>query len=76
MVGWYSDATSKTLWKPNTIVHVQDPARTIVREMLIVSVSFSRDTGGTVTTLDLAIPEAYDLTAEREPSSDDIMGAS
>ncbi len=74
VVTWYADPDAQILWKPNTLVQVIDPARTISREMLIVSTSFSRDNLGTISTLDLAIPEAYELQAEKEPDSDDILG--
>lgn len=71
VVGWYAEAEGKTLWKPNTLVQVVDPARSINREMLIVSMTLARSNAGTFTTLELAIPEAYELLAEKEPESDD-----
>lgn len=58
----------------NTIVKVADPARSLSRDMLINSVSLTRDSRGTIAVLDLVVPEAYDLMAEREPTSDDIVG--
>lgn len=68
--GWYADEAAKILWKPNTLVKVKDEARSLNREMLIVSLSFDRDgNNGTTTNLELAIPEAYQIEAEIEPSS-------
>lgn len=74
--GWYADPMEKTLWKPNTLVHVQDPARTLKREMLITSMTFNRSSAGTFTTLELAVPEAYQLVAEVEPESSGTGGSS
>lgn len=68
VVGWYADPAAKTLWKPNTLVWVEDPARLINREMLITSMTLERGGQGTFTTLELAVPEAYELVAEVQPS--------
>lgn len=67
--GWYASPESKALWKPNTLVMVSDAPRSINREMLIVSMTMMRGSGGTITTLELAVPEAYELVAEVEPES-------
>lgn len=75
VAGWYADAEGKVLWQPNTLVHVKDPARSIIREMLITSVTLSRGSGGTMAALELAVPEAYDLVAEVEPDSASASGA-
>lgn len=65
--GWYADAATQTLWKPNTLVWVDDAARQINREMLITSMTLERGSQGTLTTLELAVPEAYELVAEVQP---------
>lgn len=75
VAGWYADAESKTLWKPNTLIHVVDPARTLNREMLVTSLTFDRADGGTTCTLELAIPEAYALVAEVEDDSSGSLSA-
>ena len=72
--GWYADPSNKTLWRPNTIVKVTDPARALNRDMLIVSTSFTRGADGTKTTLDLALPEAFELQAEKQPETKDVWG--
>ncbi len=76
VVGWYADAETKTLWKPNTLVWVEDAARSINREMLITSMTLQRSNQGTFTTLELAIPEAYELVAEVQPPEDAGGGGS
>ncbi len=73
--GWYEDAHSKSLWRPNTKTKVSDPKRAVQRELLIISVNYTIDGTGTKTRLDLALPEAYNLVAEIEPESDDVLGA-
>jgi prophage tail gpP-like protein len=57
--GWY--ATAKTLWKPNTLVKVTDPILDINRDLLITGITFSRGAQGTLTRLELALPEAFDI---------------
>ncbi|WP_435640336.1 phage baseplate assembly protein [Micavibrio aeruginosavorus] len=74
VAGWYADPDAKTLWKPNTLVRVDDPARTLNREMLITSLTFERTRqNGTRTTLELAVPEAFELVAEVDPKADDDL---
>ncbi len=68
--GW-SAGNAGTIWQPNTIVRVEDPARGLKRDMLIVAVTFSRSERGTTTALDLALPEAFDLPAQREDPGND-----
>lgn len=72
--GWYIDQASKTLWLPNSIVPVQDTVFGINRDMLIVGVSQRRGNDGTFTSLELAVPEAFDLPAEIEPETEDVAG--
>lgn len=67
--GWYADATGAKLWKPNTLVNVKDKPSGLARDMLITGVSFSRSNAGTITTLDLAMPESFDLPAQKDDSS-------
>jgi len=64
VVGWYQDIDTKTLWQPNTLVWVKDLARAINREMLITALTFIRDGRGTITRLELVLPESYDLIPE------------
>ncbi|PZQ44873.1 MAG: hypothetical protein DI551_09230 [Micavibrio aeruginosavorus] len=71
--GWNCDEQG-TLWQICSIVNVNDAPRTLKRDMMIVGVSFSRGDLGTVTDLELALPEAYDLPAEKEPENDDVVG--
>lgn len=65
------------LWQTNTIVRVEDALRGLRRDMLIAGVTFSRSADrGTVTTLDLVLPEAFDLPALREEEDEsDPWGA-
>lgn len=67
--GWYADG-AEALWKPDSIVRVADADRGLDRDMLITGVTFRRSAAGTVTSLDLAVPEAFDLPAEKEPDTD------
>lgn len=55
-----------TLWRPNTLVLVDDSYLAVHRDMLIAGVTYRFDEGGPYTRLRLAGPEAYDL----EPDSD------
>lgn len=71
--GWFEDGKS-SLWKPNTLVRVVDPKRSLNRELLIIGVNFSRSSRGTVTNLELAIPEAFNLPAEKEAETEDLWG--
>lgn len=67
--GFY--AAEGKLWKPNDIVSVHDPRLKIKRDMLIVSLVFEKSADGTITTLELALPESFDLPAEKESETDD-----
>jgi prophage tail gpP-like protein len=68
--GWYADAATKTLWKPNTIVTVVDErAQMFKRDMLISGVTLKRDESGTTAQLELVLPEAFDLIAENEDAA-------
>lgn len=73
--GWYADVASKSLWKPNTLVHVQDIPSGLNRQMLIVGVSFTRGEQGTRTMLDLTMPEAFDIAAERVAAANEAAGS-
>lgn len=68
-------AAEGELWRPNQIVSVVDPLLKIKRDMLIVSVFFQKSEQGSTTNLTLAVPESFDLPAEKEPAAQDIMGA-
>lgn len=71
--GWFI-ADSEEMWQINTIVKVTDAIRGLARDFLIAGVTFSRSSNGTITDFELSLPEAFDLPAEKEPSSDDIVG--
>lgn len=72
--GFYTDE-NKTIWKPNEIVPVRDPVLMINRDMLIVSTLFEKSDQGSFTTLELAIPESFDLPAEKAADEEDFWGA-
>jgi prophage tail gpP-like protein len=61
--GW---GESGMLWRPNQRVQLDLPAIGIVGELLIVSVAQNLDDSGTISELELAPPEAYNLLATRE----------
>lgn len=76
--GWYADEDAQELWRPNTLVIVIDERSALFkREMLIAGVSYRRGPEGTVTTLDLVMPDAFDILAEAEESGNgsNIWGA-
>lgn len=57
--GWKHDAG---LWQPNTIVHVRDPWLRTDADLLITHVLFTLDdTSGSVTELQVTLPQAFDL---------------
>jgi prophage tail gpP-like protein len=55
------------LWAPNLMVAVIAPWLGIDRELLIASVDFRKDDGGSTTTLELTVPDAY--AAEEEEAA-------
>lgn len=68
-------ATQDLLWLPNQIVNVVDPRLKINRDMLIISVEYSKNARGSITTLTLGLPEAFALPAEKEKAETaDIWG--
>ncbi len=54
------------LWRPNTMVRVQDAYLELEREMLIVSVAWTLDDQGTVTEIEVAPREAFEILPEPE----------
>ena len=48
------------LWQPNTLARVVSPLLSADLDLLIVSVAFSLDEGGHLTTLQLTLPQAFD----------------
>ena len=60
--GW-RDPKGK-LWRPNSLVRVEDPWLGIDRDLLIVSTSFKLSDTGSTTELQLAPKEAYELLPE------------
>lgn len=71
--GWTTDGLSD-FWMINTIVMVKDPLRGLNREMLIKSVGFERSIQGTYTSLELVLPDAFDIPAEAETDTDVLGG--
>jgi prophage tail gpP-like protein len=59
--GWYSDAEEKSLWKPNSMVHVVSPTAYIPDgiDLLVRSVEYIFETTGCRSTLGLVPKEAY-----------------
>ena len=50
---------SQGLWQPNTLVHVHDPQRQLDDDLLIVTVTATRNDDGTHTQLELCPPIAF-----------------
>ena len=48
-------------WQPNQLVHIKETKLNVDSELLIVSVTYALDEGGTRTQLTLADPAAYDI---------------
>lgn len=68
------------LWKPNESVEVSLPYIGVSGQLLIRSVSFTKDLGGTITSLSLTRPDAYspeaEIVEEEEPGKiDDSLAA-
>lgn len=60
VVGW-RETPGGALWRPNTLVNVRSPWLRIDGQMLVRQVTLARDaTSGTVATLELVSPQAYD----------------
>tara|TARA_B100000686_G_scaffold343143_1_gene423446 strand:- start:202 stop:1251 length:1050 start_codon:yes stop_codon:yes gene_type:complete len=70
--GFYS--SEGQFWLPNTLVDVKDPELGVERTLLIKSVTMSRQESGTITQLDMTLPEAFDIPPVKEPSDDDAWG--
>ncbi len=66
--GWFE---GEKLWRPNELVTVKDKILRVERDMLIVALTFERSNQGTVTAMELCLPEAFDLPAEKEQKEDD-----
>lgn len=54
------------LWKPNTLVPVQDSFAQVDRDMLLAGIRVSYDERGEMTRLRICGPEAYDLLPEAD----------
>ena len=67
-------AAEGQFWLPNTLVDVQDPELAVNRTLLLKTVSISRDVRGTISRLDMTLPEAFDIPPTKEPSDDDAWG--
>ncbi|TXH32528.1 MAG: hypothetical protein E6Q98_24700 [Rhodospirillaceae bacterium] len=68
--GWRDDAGK--LWRPNSLVRVVDGYLDAEMDMLIVNVTRRLTIEGTITELQLALPDAYDLLPEpdEDPNPD------
>ena len=60
--GWRG--AKQELWRPNTVVRVEDYWLGIQRDLLIVSCTYKLSNNGTITELQLAPQEAYELLPE------------
>lgn len=58
--------TDKKLWRLNELAAVTDPYAMLAGDMLIAGVTYGYSEQGSITTLKLAGPEAYDLLPERD----------
>lgn len=56
--GW---SVSGQLWQPNTLTRLRSPLLSADRQMLIVSIGFSLDESGSLTTIELSNPQAFDM---------------
>ena len=72
--GWRNGGNTGALWQPNTLVDVVDKFAGINREMLITSVTFNKDDSGTITTLGVTRPEAFDRLALPEDTGGGLFG--
>ena len=70
--GWQHAAR---LWAPNQRTHLKEPKLNVDRELLIVSVTYTLDQGGTRAQLTLADPGAYDIlqTPPADPTKDWLL---
>lgn len=59
--GWGVDGK---LWQPNTLTKLTSPLLGADFPLLIVSTNFTLDNAGTLTELELALPQAFDLIAQ------------
>ena len=58
------------LWQPNTLVHVVDPYLRTDADLLIKGVTFGIDESGSITTLALTLPQAFDLIPMAKKKAD------
>lgn len=56
--GWDVDGR---LWTPNTVTRLNSPLLYADMDVLIASVSYSKDDSGTLSSLQLALPHAFDM---------------
>lgn len=62
------------LWKPNTLVRVDDKVLGVHRQMLIVSVEYTLDAGGMKTRLTVVPIEGYQRAGTKEAKATDKAG--
>ena len=70
--GWFQN--DGTLWDINQIVALRSRYLDHDGDLLVDSVSFSKSVSGTITTMKLVRPDAYQFAPVVEPSSDDEIG--
>ena len=68
------DPREAGLWRPNQLVPVSDKWLGLDREMLITGVAYTLSDQGSLTELDVALPEAYALMAAPEETGDGLAG--
>lgn len=68
--GWRDGAGA--LWRPNSLIHADIPELGLDAEMLIVAVTLTLNGEGSLATLDLAPPRAFELIAIAEDVEEDL----
>jgi prophage tail gpP-like protein len=63
--GWVQ-SDEKTIWKPNTLVQIEDPTFGLKDTMLINAIEYQQTSQGTMTVLQICSPEKYKAFAQLE----------
>jgi prophage tail gpP-like protein len=75
VAGWRQHGTRGPLWDVNLLVPVVSPWLGIDRDLLISSVEFRKDDGGSTTALELTLPDAFMGEGEGGTASGGDAGA-
>jgi len=75
VAGW-RQVPGGPLWDVNLLVPVMSPWLGIDRVLLVSSVEFRKDDGGSTTRLELTLPDAYATEGDAIPGADSASGAS